>query len=325
MKRFLSIINALVLLLCYCCLLNQFVGPNATSLFQFISLGFPILLIINCLLIFLWLFIKPSYALISLFLSLFLVIPSNRIYNLYDNNVSPTSNFKIMSYNVYYFFEDREGIKNLIKKEKPDLIMFQEIGDHIEDILPKSKKYYANDFSDLGIASKYPIIEINKINDGDKKLRSSYADIKINNDTIRAINVYLAPFHIEKKLVKSTINKDKFQESYKILYKKLTEAFKKHQKEVNIIKKFVENSPHPVILGGDFNSVPNSYEYFKLKANLDDTFYNKGEGLGTTFHNFKFPIKIDYIFTSKKFKTHSAYVKQVHFSDHFPIFAEIKL
>lgn len=325
MRRLLLFIHIFLLALCYACLLNKFVGPNATTVFQFLALGFPILIFIHFSFIFLWLFIKPKKALLFLFASVLLIIPLNKTYHFYGNDKTVSPNFKILSYNVHYFYDDHAGIKKIMQEESPDLIFLQEIGANAESILPPTEKYYTSNFTWWGIASKYPIIEINRAFDKNEKIACFYADIKVNQDTIRAVNVYLNSFHIEKKLVKGVIEKKSFKNNSTTIYQNLTKAFKIHQREVNLIQKFIEKSPHPVIIGGDFNSVPNSYEYFKLKKGLKDTFVTGGSGLGTTFHNYKFPIKIDYIFVAPQFQTASFRVKRVNYSDHFPIIAEIKL
>ena len=50
-------------------------------------------------------------------------------------------------------------------------------------------------------------------------------------------------------------------------------VFKKTRRQVQILKNFIEKSPYPVILAGDFNSVPNSYEYWlTISGVLKDCF-----------------------------------------------------
>ena len=50
-----------------------------------------------------------------------------------------------------------------------------------------------------------------------------------------------------------------------------------------------------------------------------------GKGNGTTFHGFKFPIRIDYLFHSKQFEVVEAKVIRKKFSDHFPVIIRYKL
>jgi endonuclease/exonuclease/phosphatase family metal-dependent hydrolase len=88
----------------------------------------------------------------------------------------------------------------------------------------------------------------------------------------------------------------------------------------------IENSPYPVIIAGDFNSVPNSYEYYHLAEGLEDAFMTAGRGSATSFHDYKFPIRIDYVFSSKSLSATSYVVdRSVSISDHYPVIAEISL
>ena len=98
-----------------------------------------------------------------------------------------------------------------------------------------------------------------------------------------------------------------------------------HQDEVADIQKAVADSPYPVILAGDFNAVPNSYEYYHIGKNLKDVFVETGNGSATSFHDYKFPIRIDYIFSSPSVKPLSYKVdRSVKLSDHFPVIATFK-
>ena len=51
-----------------------------------------------------------------------------------------------------------------------------------------------------------------------------------------------------------------------------------------------------------------------------------GNGSGTSFHDYQFPIRIDYIFCSKSIKPVNYQVdRSVKISDHYPVIAEFKI
>ncbi len=140
------------------------------------------------------------------------------------------------------------------------------------------------------------------------------------------MNVYLNPFSFEKEKIKPEENLDDNEQKLKYILKRLVPVFKIHQEEVLQIRKAIDNSPYPVILAGDFNAVPNSYEYYHLGKNLKDAFVEAGNGSATSFHDYKFPIRIDYIFCSEQIKPVSYKVdRSVKLSDHFPVIAEFKI
>ena len=100
-------------------------------------------------------------------------------------------------------------------------------------------------------------------------------------------------------------------------------TFKNHQAEVQDLQNAVSASPYPVILAGDFNAVPNSYEYYHLLKNLKDVFVEVGRGSATSFHDYKFPIRIDHVFCSQSIQTVAYRVdRSAKLSDHFPVITE---
>lgn len=65
-----------------------------------------------------------------------------------------------------------------------------------------------------------------------------------------------------------------------------------------------------------------SYEYYKVKKGLKDTFEAAGKGYGATFYDYKIPIKIDHIFCSPQIGVNAVDIKKVKYSDHYPVFIE---
>ena len=177
----------------------------------------------------------------------------------------------------------------------------------------------------ISVYSKFPIISQKVIPLTDIGA-AQYADIQIKDKTIRFINIYLSPFKLDKSMVRLSKSVEINEIKAKSLVSKLIPVFKIHQKQIQRIKPIIENSPYPIILAGDFNAVPNSYEYFQLSENLIDSFLKAGTGSGTSFHDYKFPIRIDYVFSSENIipinhKTN----REVTLSDHYPIYTEFHL
>lgn len=127
-------------------------------------------------------------------------------------------------------------------------------------------------------------------------------------------------------MVKLNGNSEEDEQKVKNIVKRLIPIFKSHQEQVKIIRENIDHSPYPVIVAGDFNAVPNSYEYYKISEGLKDAFYEVGRGSGTSFHDYKYPLRIDYIFTSESIKPVSYKVdRSVNLSDHFPVVTTFKI
>src|SRR5690606_4509056 len=188
--------------------------------------------------------------------------------------------------------------------------------------------YYHEKNSIIQVLSKYPIVEFKRIFSGDNGTSAcaAYADIDVGNDTLRVINAYLEPMFIDKKLVKESLDTDKTEENSKIIKNKLVKGFLRHESQIQKLLPYIYGSKHPVILGGDLNSVPNSYEYQQLSYFLDDGYTRVGKSSGTTFHDFKYPIRIDYLLSSNDILPVKIEVRRrIKISDHYPVVGHFKL
>ena len=302
-------------------LLNDYVSPKTFPWFNLLSLAFPVLMIFNVLLCFIWIILKKKRAIFFLLVSLLFINPIKRWIN-YSEKSSEKPNLKIVTMNIRSGIMGREKIYDYLKKTNADLIFGQEYGSefNIPGYVHRTDK-----FEIVALNSKYEIVNQGKLATTGNG-NAFYADININGKIIRVVNIYLNPFSFDKAKVKPTEDLDTNKTKARYILKRLIPTFKIHQEEVLDIRKAIDNSPYPVILAGDFNSVPNSYEYYHLGKGLTDAFVEVGRGSSTSFHDYKFPIRIDYIFTSKEIKPVSYRVdRSVKLSDHFPVIAEFKI
>jgi hypothetical protein len=331
-NRLVFTINIVVLFIAYSIYLNRFFTPSQIPYFNFISIGFPILFVFNLLFILYWLFVSWRHFFLTIILSLGIIYPFYLSYPLYNFNKesNDVANLSVMTFNPHGFKED--GTKELVENNLADIMLFQEAREPIQKKWSKNqlKDYYKEYFDLLTFYSKYPIINAKVIESSDESSIgiAAYADIDLGLDTIRFINLYMQPMQIKKELVKEVINSDSREEmeiTGKLIENKLVNGMKMHEKQFETLIPFIQNSPYPIILGADLNSTPESYEYQTLNKYLVDSYIQKGQGNGTTFHGFKFPIRIDYLFHSKGIEVIKAKVIRKKFSDHYPLLVEYKI
>jgi endonuclease/exonuclease/phosphatase (EEP) superfamily protein YafD len=331
-NRLVLTINVVLLLVAYCVYLNKLFTPSEIPYLNFLSIGFPIIFVVVLLFLIYWLFFSWRHFFVVLFLSSGLFYPIYLSYPLIQFNKKQTdkTDFSVLTYNVHGFKE--EGTKELLIANKTDIILLQEGREEQQKKLKGNefKNYYSEFYGLLSFYSKYPIIETNeiKVDDPDLNGKAAYADIDLGNDTIRVINIYLEPMYIDKALVKDIIHSDNTQEaevSSRKVELKLVKGMQKHQKQLEAIIPFIKKSRHPVVIGTDLNSTPLSYEYEKLNDYLKDSFIQVGKGNATTFHGFKFPIRLDYLFHSKHLTPVDAKVIRKKFSDHYPVIVNYKI
>ena len=318
-RLLLTLFHLIIIVLLFGTIMNAYIPPSVFGMLNLLSLGFPILIIINILLLIFWTASWKKRAAVFLILSLFFIIPTRRWIN-YTPTKKETPNLKIISLNGKSGKFGDENIYNFLNDQKADVVLTQEYKS-AENL--KGFEYFERNFPVVKIQSRFPIVESGIVETDAKNGRCIYADIKINGKIIRFVNVYMEPFYLDKSMVKPTKDMNVNEEKAKNIIHKLVPTFRKHQSQIAPIKGFLDNSPYPIILAGDFNAVPNSYEYYTLSENLEDTFLKVGKGFGTSFHDFKFPIKIDHIFASKSITPISYTVdRSVKISDHFPVIAE---
>lgn len=86
----------------------------------------------------------------------------------------------------------------------------------------------------------------------------------------------------------------------------------------------IASSPHPVIVCGDFNDVPDSYAYRRISAGLQDGFRAAGSGLARTYRGTLPAGRIDYIFASPQLRfTSYTHIRSPSFDDHDWVLAEL--
>jgi len=261
----------------------------------------------------------------------------------------------IVSYNTHangqllkYSAEVPTGVFKYLLDENPDIICIQEY--HItkdstlltqEDVtvIFNSFPYKYIKFEDLGIftktglaiISKYPIINTKLIDYKSEFNGSVYADIVVNSDTIRIFNNHLESnrFLGEDLILAHELTKELDPEvlakSTEIFSKRLNVAYPIRALQADKVNEEIKKSPYPVVVCGDFNDVPNSYVYTKIKNKLNDAFIECGNGLGWTFNSSIFKSRIDYIFYGDNFEALDFQVGKTRASDHFPIKCVLKI
>lgn len=305
-------------------MLNAYIPPKVFPLLNLLSLAFPFLMIANLLLCVFWIFSWRKRAFVFLLISTLFLTPVRRWIN-YSEPKSEKADFKVLTFNNKYNDYGIEEVKNYIKSFNADVIFLQESGYSGLGNSDFEEMKYSLHNRRISFFSKYQIVEQDTIPLIDKG-KSVYADVIIKGKRIRFINVYLEPFQLHKSMVKPTEDLEENGTKAKSLVRRFMPVFKKHEEQVQILKSFIEKSPYPVILAGDFNSVPNSYEYYTISGVLKDCFLESGTGLATSFHDYKIPIRIDYVFSSENLKsTYYQVDRSQKLSDHYPVLVKFSL
>ncbi|WP_143097934.1 endonuclease/exonuclease/phosphatase family protein [Chitinophaga sp. CF118] len=354
--------NVIVLLLFLVACLAPYVSPEQWWPISFITLLFPLLLISLLLFFACWLLFDFKYCLLSLMaivigwksIAAFIAFnyPSSQ-----KQFANPPGSLHVMSYNVSQFglYKEKDSKYNrqamfaLIKKQELDVVCFQDFYtsekkndfNNREDISREMNfpfRYFSSDFNRDGmqhwgsiIYSRYPILKSDKLKMSTGPLSESliYADILLDDDTIRVINMHLASYRFNQRDYRF-IEKIKNQEDTGLIatrniMQKMKDAYVGRSRQADIVAAFIKTSPYPVIVCGDFNDTPASYTYFTIRGSLQDAFLQKGSGIGRTFAGLAPTLRIDYIFADNQFTINSFRKINSDLSDHYPVIANLTL
>lgn len=262
----------------------------------------------------------------------------------FSDSYKPEGNFHVMTYNVMVGWkmldknnkpsESRyEAFKSLIEEEPmPGVICTQESSKRADEILKDSLGYsfvHKIEKRSPSIFSKYPIVSNGQISFGSSLNSCLWADIKIENDTLRIYSVHLESNRLSNSsydfLVQDEYETSKAVKGIMSFLLKYPVFAGKRADQAILVREHIESSPYPVVVSGDFNDPPMSYTYRTLKSELNDTFLDNGRGFGTTWTGAIPLLRIDYIFASKEINNTAFICMDSDLSDHYPIKASFQL
>jgi endonuclease/exonuclease/phosphatase family metal-dependent hydrolase len=105
----------------------------------------------------------------------------------------------------------------------------------------------------------------------------------------------------------------------------LKRGFIYRAQQADMVKGITSVSPHPYIITGDFNDVPNTYTYFTIRGDMQDAFLKQGFGIGRTYSGISPTLRIDYILLTRHFSVLQFNRIVKDYSDHYMIVADLRL
>lgn len=220
---------------------------------------------------------------------------------------------EIQCYQEFINFGDSKDF-NVVKK-------FEEKGYYTYFSYDSAKQFRSIVVGTL-ITSKYPIVASGDVVASKNGFnRITFADIKMDMDTVRIVNVHLESMGLKQHHPLEQSGFKSRKESAELIISKLKEGVFERSRQIKILATFVAQSPYPVICAGDFNDMPYSYSYQYMKKRMKNSFEQVGKGFGFTYNgNTLRVLRIDNQFYSSgvqpiRFET----LKNVKYTDHFPL------
>ncbi|MDA9233439.1 endonuclease/exonuclease/phosphatase family protein [Flavobacteriaceae bacterium] len=326
-----------------------------------LNIGMSALLLLACLLPYISVALVPSMSIFSLFVP-FLVL-GNLLFLIYwmiqfkkivflpivslgiayffigsffqfraERPMPPSQDFSIMSFNTRLFnkyqWSDDPYIANqivaFIKKTDPSVICFQEFDVSMKKRFMSYPYVYisASDNSKQAVQaifSKFPIAAKGMLPFPNSTNTAIFVDLKIKGYTVRLYNIHLQSLRVKPEA--SSLEAGTRER----LYKRLKVSFAKQQAQADIIATHKSDSPHKVIVAGDFNTNQFSSVYHTIKGALTDSFTSAGSGYGKTFDFKYFPMRIDFLLSDPSFEITYHKSFPLSLSDHFPVLVAYRL
>ena len=306
---------------------NAYVNPQHFIWTTVFGLAFWEILIYNVVILFFLLMLRSRKAWISV-LALIIAIPGfSKSYSM-GKQVEADNSIRIMSYNVHNFDHidgetDREQfayqVMNMVRDQAPDILCCQEFMrfktkttrqkciDIFAEVAGFQYVYY-NKKSNYGgnvIFSKYPIVKVTE--DSGFGQENTYG-VMVSVDAgekgyFHVANVHLLSYMItenEIDVLTSAPERQNLDTIGKSLLHKLNLAFQRRSEELKQVLKGMPPVGGPIIVCGDFNEPPLSYNYRQMqKAGFVDTFTKVGHGIKPTYAG-KLPLlRIDYVWANE--------------------------
>jgi endonuclease/exonuclease/phosphatase family metal-dependent hydrolase len=339
-----------------------FINTGEHWYFAFPGLIFPLIFFALVGFIILWAILKSRWWWISLIVMLLgfqqiITVFGFNVPTKFSYEKAPNT-LRVLQWNVSSWDEssekEEEGtsfrplMMDLVKQQDADVLCFEEFFEskdtayfkpNISTIAEMGYPYYyfvptvtyQNDY-EMGIAifSKYPMTD--SANFSFKRNKKTehliYADIKVNDHTFRIFATHLQSVHFDESdyqsLSRLKLARETDLNDSRTIVSKLKRGYESRYQQAELVSQKIKESPYPSLICGDFNDVPNSSTYFKIKDNYQDAFLKKGSFLGRTFRFISPTLRIDYILADKRFKVNQFQSIHVPYSDHYPIETDLQ-
>lgn len=328
--------NLCCILLLWGCCLSTWISPSAHPTLSTIGLAFPIFLLVNLLFVFFWLIFRIRFVWIPL---VGIACIASYVQDFCPIRIRmkdvPEEALKVLSYNVLGLTtqEKKDNLDSLIRNHNADIVCLQEmppqwLGWKESLKLVEDMGYHASQQGEFVILTHFPIMEESfEKNKFTIPHRSMACLTSFEGDSLIIINNHLESYKLseeEKSEYKNMIKepeKDKVKTGSRMLIQRLPKANAVRGTQIDSMYQAIRHHENcRILMCGDFNDTPISYTYQKTLRLLDNTFRESGIGVGRSFNEKGFYVRIDHIFVSRDWTSHNTCIlSEVKASDHYPI------
>ncbi len=327
--------------------------PVDHPLLSTVGMAFPVFLLLNLAFLVFWIIFKWRMLWIPVAGFLFAYVPISIYMPINMQEDVPEDAVKLMTYNVCAYggnFKYENGFEVILKyltDEKPDIICMQEDVDswrryvfqkYQETLFPYNDTcIIVNNpmsMNGLGIHTRFPIVKRERIPYSSKANGSVAWWLKVNDDTLIVVNNHFESCHLNsedrkqyRQMLHGKMEKDSIRAESKQMIVKLAEANEKRAPQIQAVLQYVkDHSQYSVVVCGDFNDNPISYSRHAMSQELTDCYVTTGRGIGLSYNQKAFALRIDHIFCSKNIQPYHCRIDgKMDASDHNPMICWLKI
>ena len=328
------------------------ISPVDHPLLACMGMAFPMFLVANLLFLLFWLLFKwtklwiPVGGYLLAYGPISLYMPLNPPTEVPDDCIGVVS-YNVCTYGGNFKYKDAfERILDYFKQQDADIVCVQEDVDtwrryafkKYKSIYPYNDTTYfsksAASTNGVGIHTRYPILRKERIPYPSLANGSVAYYLLRGTDTLLVINNHLEGTHLSSKdrsryknILKGEVKGDTVRSESMYLLGKLGHNAAKRAVGVEAVRRYMDaHRQYPIIVCGDFNDTPISYARHTLSQDMTDCFAASGSGVGLSYNQKGFWVRIDHILCSSEFIPYNCVVdSKIDFSDHYPIRCKLKL
>lgn len=328
-------------------------SPVDHPLLSTVGMAFPIFLLLNLAFLVFWIIFKWRMLWIPAAGFLFAYVPISIYMPVNMQEDIPDGAIKLMTYNVctyggnYKYENGFEVILKYLTDEQPDIVCMQEDVDswrryvfqqYQEKLFPYNDTciiaHNPMSMNGLGIHTRYPILKRERIPYSSTANGSVAWWLKVNDDTLIVVNNHFESCHLNsedrkqyRQMLHGEMQKDSMRAESKQMIVKLAEANEKRAPQIQAVLEYVKShSQYPIVVCGDFNDNPISYSRHAMSQVLTDCYVTTGRGIGLSYNQKAFALRIDHIFCSKNIQPYHCRIDgKMDASDHNPMTCWLKI
>lgn len=339
------IANLVVIAMMWTCCLATYIHPAVYPRLSLLPLLFPIFLLLDLLFIVFWLIVKWKRVWVPLVGLLACISFVRDYFPINIPSTPPDDAIKVMSFNTRSLGSAKQNgsdgpdrLISYLSTSGCDIICLQESGiwnkrEAHHDSVMRVAGYDVYRYHTEVLYSRLPILHADSLVYPTRGNHGIRAKLLHQGDTILLINNHFESNRLVdsvKTSYKEALNnpvREEVEREVTPMLRLLVHAAPNRAIQADTIHHIVHDwLPRPVIVCGDFNDTPVSYVHRVVADELDDAFRSSGNGLGFTYHERGFPVRIDHIlYSGEHFRSHQTHIDQsMKLSDHYPIITSLE-